>query len=264
MAKYIFPYQFSVLKKIPTAHIPLMFFTGLRCYKNSMILQVSQKNKAVKTFFVFSLVLFAIEMGTRNGSEAQANLVPRQLVKKLLDTVKRIKKSEPDEHILLTPEDERRNGELSRQINQMLDIEGISAYALWREWEKRSAQERDMFVDLFTMLLERVAYTHAGKFMRDLTISVHKEKVLKNKAMVYTSIYHEEEGRIDIDFKLLQNEKGWLVQDVFLDGVSLARNLRTQCLKVIREHSFQELLSRMRKRIEEEGAEELEEITGRN
>jgi hypothetical protein len=53
------------------------------------------------------------------------------------------------------------------------------------------------------------------------------------------------------------------VEDVMLDGVSLARNLRTQCQKIIRENSFQELVARMRKKIVERNADDLKEVSGR-
>ncbi len=84
--------------------------------------------------------------------------------------------------------------------------------------------------------------------------------------MVYTTVIHKEEGRIDIDFKLMQvkDKDVWMVIDVYLDGVSLARNLRTQCLKIIRDHSFEELIVRMTKKIEERETAHLKEVTGRN
>ncbi len=81
--------------------------------------------------------------------------------------------------------------------------------------------------------------------------------------MVYTSVIHEEEGRIDIDFKLLSASTSWVTVDVYLDGVSLVRNLRTQCLKIIRDYSFDELLSRMQKKIDERDTANLKEVTGR-
>ena len=82
--------------------------------------------------------------------------------------------------------------------------------------------------------------------------------------MVYTTVIHKEEGRIDIDFKLMRVHDGWTVIDVYLDDVSLARNLRTQSLKIIRDHSFEELISRMTKKIKERDAAHLKEVTGRN
>jgi phospholipid transport system substrate-binding protein len=211
--------------------------------------------KGLQSFLIVLLLLGLMEVGP--SPEARANLNPSEVVMDIVDTVRKIKKSDPDEHKVLSPQEKERNGVLSRHVNRLVDIEGISAYALWHHWETQKPTERTCFVALFTELLEKVAYTNAGKFLRDLTVSVRQEKVVRNRAMVYTSVVHEEEGRIDIDFKLQLSENAWLVHDVLLDGVSLARNLRTQCLKIIHEDSFEELLDRMREKIEDEDPGEL-------
>jgi phospholipid transport system substrate-binding protein len=195
---------------------------------------------------------------------AQASVTPSTVVTELYSTVKQMKKEEPDKNIILTAADVKRNTELGQRVDRLLDIEGISAYALWQHWNSRGAQDRRNFVSTFTEVLEKVAYVNTSKFLQDLEVSVHKEKVVSDKAMVYTSIVHEKEGRVDIDFKLHQAGDSWVVEDVFLDGVSLARNLRTQCQKIIRENSFQELLARMRKKINEKDTEDLKEVTGRD
>lgn len=196
------------------------------------------------------------------AGSAPASVGPSKVVEDLLGTVKKIKKAEND--TALTPAEQRQNSELSKEVHKSLDIEGISAYALHDHWNKRSPQEKRAFVETFTTLLEKVAYTNTGKFLKDLDPNIKKEKILGKKAMVYTSVIHEKEGRIDIDFKLRQASTSWVVDDVILDGVSLVRNLRTQCLKIVRDDSFQELLRRMREKIEKtEVDEDIDEITGR-
>jgi phospholipid transport system substrate-binding protein len=195
----------------------------------------------------------------------RAEVTPTQVVGELLDKVKQIKKADPNKNIALNAEEQKQNASLSRQVNKILDIEGISAFALQDQWSKRSADERRAFVNLFTSLLEKVAYTNTAKFMKDLTASINQEKIVGGKAMVYTSVMHQKEGRVDIDFKLRKAASGWLVEDVQLDGVSLVRNLRTQCNKIVRENSFQELLRRMKRKLDgdEDTDKDLEDITER-
>jgi phospholipid transport system substrate-binding protein len=220
-------------------------------------------NETLKKLVMLTLSLLIFGIGGVNASQVQANVAPTAVVEQLFDTVRKIKKPDAENNVTLTPEEEKQNNELSRQVDRMLDIEAISAYALWEHWNSRNPQEKKNFVATFTELLEKVAYTNTGKFLKDLAVSVHKEKVISDKAMVYTSIVHEKEGRVDIDFKLHQAGSSWVVEDVMLDGVSLARNLRTQCQKIIRENSFQELVSRMRKKIVERNADDLKEVSGR-
>ena len=215
----------------------------------------------LRTGFLW-LALFLPALGEVPAAPADA--APKDAVLDLLDKVQRMKKADPEDGIFLTPDDLRRNSALAEEINRMLDIEQISAYALFHFWEKMDVPDRQRFVATFSELLSTVAYPNAGKFLLDLEVRIRRERRVKDMAMVYTSVIHPEEGRIDIDFKLDRNASSWTVVDVYLDDVSLARNLRTQCLKIIREHSFEELLSRMRKKIAERDTADLEEVTSRD
>ncbi len=218
----------------------------------------------MRSILLSSLLFFTILLlATETAPLAAADTPPKDFVLELLNTVQEMKKAEPENGIFLSPDDIKRNNALADQINRMLDIEYISAYALLDIWKKLEASDRNRFVSTFTELLSKVAYPNAGKFLKDLEIKIRKEKQVKENAMVFTSVIHKEEGRIDIDFKLHRNPGAWTVVDVYLDDVSLARNFRTQCLKIIRDHSFDELLSRMRKKIEERDTANLKEVTGR-
>ena len=211
-------------------------------------------------FLLASLIFAAVTAG---ATVAPVDATPTQVVLTLLEIVKQIKKADPDKNIVLTDEEKKQNEALGKQINQMIDLNGISAYTLQKHWEKLDNSSRENYVALFTELLMKVAYPNAGKFLLDLEVSVRKEKERRNNTIVYTSVIHKEEGRIDIDFKLEPLENRWLLMDVYLDGVSLVRNLRTQCLKIIRENSYQELLNRMKRKIQEADTATVNEITGR-
>ena len=214
----------------------------------------------------FTWLLFIFILHANAALASQAKETPSQLVHRLFKTVKQIKKADPDKNKLLSPAEDKKNRELAIELNRLLDIGHISRYSLMKHWDNISDQDRQLFVSVFTDLLAKVAYPNAGKFLKDLEFSIRREKKIRKKVMVYTTVIHKEEGRIDIDFKLMQvkDKDVWMVIDVYLDGVSLVRNLRTQCLKIIRDHSFEELIARMTKKIEERETAHLKEVTGRN
>ena len=60
---------------------------------------------------------------------------------------------------------------------------------------------------------------------------------------------HEKEGEVGIDFHLIQDGNMWQVVDVILDGVSMRNNLRSQFYKVIKKKGFDELISKMDKKL---------------
>jgi phospholipid transport system substrate-binding protein len=207
------------------------------------------KKSTLLITFTSLLFIFILYSNAALASQSQGQETPSQLVHRLFKTVKQIKKADPDKGILLSPAEDKINRELAVVLNRLLEIPYISKYALMKHWDTLSDQDRQLFVSVFTDLLPKVAYPNAGKFLKDLGFSIRREKKIGKKVMVYTTVIHKEEGRIDIDFKLMQVKDVWMVIDVYLDGVSLARNLRTQCLKIIRDHSFVELITRMTKKI---------------
>ena len=222
------------------------------------------KKRILLITFTWLLFIFILHSNAALASQSQGQETPSQLVHRLFKTVKQVKKDDPDKNIRLSPGEDKKNTELADALNRMLDIRYISSYALMKHWDNMPDQDRQLFVSVFTDLLSKVAYPNAGKFLKDLEVSIRREKKIRKKVMVYTTVIHKEEGRIDIDFKLMLVRDVWMVIDVYLDGVSLVRNLRTQCLKIIRDHSFEELISRMTKKIEERETAHLKEVTGRN
>jgi phospholipid transport system substrate-binding protein len=57
---------------------------------------------------------------------------------------------------------------------------------------------------------------------------------------------------ISVNYELKKQNDSWQIRDIVLDDVSLARNLRSQCQKIIAEHSYDELLRRIRDKLQEE------------
>jgi phospholipid transport system substrate-binding protein len=53
-----------------------------------------------------------------------------------------------------------------------------------------------------------------------------------------------------VDYRLASLDGRWTVDDVVVDGVSLAGNYRAQFSKIIRTSSYETLLRRMRKSVE--------------
>ncbi len=82
-------------------------------------------------------------------------------------------------------------------------------------------------------------------------MTVTNERIRGHQAIVNTYVEHAMEGKLDIDYHLMRHDKGWLIYDVQLDGVSLSRNLRTQFQQIIRQDSYAELLRRMREKLEQ-------------
>lgn len=197
----------------------------------------------IKSFRVIPVLLFLLILPNIVPAGERK---PTATVKELLTAISMIKNDSANK---LTAEEIKNNKNLTKKASSSIYIEILGPKTLGSHWKKRTEKEKEAFLSLLTRLFENVAYPKSSNFFSDLKISYNSETIKENKAEVQTSMEHETEGLIEIDFKLRKVRGEWLINDVILDGVSLVTNLRTQFHRVISEESFLELTNRMNKRL---------------
>ena len=133
----------------------------------------------------------------------------------------------------------------------ILNMPEISQKALGKYWKKHSSEQQDQFQKLLGDLFVHVAFPSSAKFFANLDLVYGKSKSKKDMTVVPITVIHEKEGEVDIDFKMKQSAKNWLVVDVILDGVSMRNNLRSQFYKILKKNDFNELIRRMKKKLKE-------------
>ena len=133
----------------------------------------------------------------------------------------------------------------------ILKVSEISQKALGKYWKKHSSEQQDQFQKLLRDLFLHVAFPSSAKFFANLDLVYGKSKSKKDMTVVPITVIHEKEGEVDIDFKMKQSAKNWLVVDVILDGVSMRNNLRNQFYKILKTNDFDELIRRMENKLKE-------------
>jgi phospholipid transport system substrate-binding protein len=131
----------------------------------------------------------------------------------------------------------------------MLDVPGMSQQTLGKHWKGRSPAEQQEFIALFTQLLSQIVFPKSAAFFHSLEMTATTERTTGQQAVVQTKLRHPKEGHIAIDYLLVRPGDTWRIRDVVLDGVSLATNLRSQFNRIITQHSYAELLRRMREKL---------------
>lgn len=176
---------------------------------------------------------------------------PTQFVRTLVQTISSFKSSENG---TLSETERAHNSTVAAQANTMLDISGVSQQILGRYWKDRTQEEQQDFTALLTALFVHVAYPKSATFFGDFNIQITDEEVNGQRATVHTTVSDPKEGLISVDYKLQKENDAWHIRDIVLDDVSLTRNLRSQCQKIIAEHSYDELLRRMREKLAKESS----------
>jgi phospholipid transport system substrate-binding protein len=198
-----------------------------------------------KTIFlvVFSVLMFSF------SSVFAAKQSPKQCVEALLGMIQKIKADDE-----LPAEQKKANRARSQKALNYLNINVISQKALGKFWAERTDQEKERFAQLLSELFITVAFPNSGKFFADLDWVYSETEIEKGKALVPIKLTHKNEGEIEIDFFLQRNSDDWKVVDVHLDGVSMRNNLRSQFYKIIAKKNFQELVTRMQKKLDKSKA----------
>ena len=174
---------------------------------------------------------------------------PQQCVEELLRMIQKIKKEDK-----LPPEQKKANRLRSEKALNYLNVAVISQRALGKFWSERTDKEKEQFSQLLSELFIYVAFPNSGKFFAELKWVFSEPEIGKGKALIPIQLTHKDEGQIEIDFFMELNSSDWKVVDVHLDGVSMRNNLRSQFYKIIGKKDFTELVTRMKKKLEESKA----------
>lgn len=170
---------------------------------------------------------------------------PTEAVRGTVDEVIRIL-SDPG---LKSPAQKQRRRQMVKQtVDRRFDYEEMAKRTL-PNWNRLSGAQRQEFVRLFAELLE-AAYAEKFERFSGETVSFLGESRDGDQAEVRTVLVRRND-RMPINYRLLDKSQ-WLVYDVVIEGVSMVNNYRSQFTRVISEFSYQELLRRLRNKVEEQ------------
>jgi phospholipid transport system substrate-binding protein len=143
------------------------------------------------------------------------------------------------------------------QLRQILfarfDFTEMAKRALGSNWRRRTPQEQEEFIRLFTDVLER-AYAEIIESYSDEKITYIYERIDGTYADVASKILTSKGDEYSINYKahLVSNE--WKVYDVVAENISLVNNYRSQFNRVIANESYEELVRRLKDKAEFTGA----------
>lgn len=138
-----------------------------------------------------------------------------------------------------------RRDQLKQILFARFDFTEMAKRALGSNWRRRTPEEQEEFVRLFTDVLER-AYADIIESYTDEKIVYVNERIDANYADVGSKIFTSKGEEYSINYKahLISNE--WKVYDVVAENVSLVNNYRSQFNRVISQASYDELVRRLK------------------
>ncbi len=140
-----------------------------------------------------------------------------------------------------------RRDQLKQILFTRFDFTEMARRALGVNWRRRTPQEQEEFVRLFTDLLER-AYANTIESYTDEKIVYVGEKVDGNYAEVKSKILTSKGQEFNIDYKTQVVGSEWKVYDVVVENISMVNNFRSQFNRVIHNSSYEELVHRLKEK----------------
>ena len=144
--------------------------------------------------------------------------------------------------------------ELKAIVGELFDFETFSRESLGRDWAARTAAEREEFIAVNRRLIEK-NYADPALYTKAEKIDYTGVEVEDAEAIVKTAVHYKRETST-IDYKLHLVEGKWLIYDMVIDELSVARSNRSQFRREIRKSNFAGLLKKLKQKLREDAADE--------
>jgi phospholipid transport system substrate-binding protein len=199
-----------------------------------------EKKAVMKLFIMVVFVAFTVF----SASKTEAG-EPTEQVKQTVDAVIKIlnnkELSKPDKLA-------ERRLKIRETVEKRFDFEEMAKRSLALHWKNRTPQQQKEFVALFSDLLEDT-YVRKIERYEDEKVAYTGEKTDGAYAIVRTKVITSKEAEIPVDYKIFKKGQKWEVYDIVIEGVSLVNNYRTQFNQIIRSSSYEELMTRLKKKV---------------
>jgi phospholipid transport system substrate-binding protein len=135
-------------------------------------------------------------------------------------------------------------------IHRAFDFERMAQASLGPTWTTLTGEQRAEFTRLFGHRFERSYSLLVLQFLGGRTTTYAGESVDGDRAVVRVLLVSPKDGTLPVEYRLAARGGQWTVEDVVVDGVSLAANYRAQFSRTIRTSSYETLVGRLRKPVE--------------
>ena len=151
---------------------------------------------------------------------------------------------------------------LLKLIKERFDEGAFARRALGVHWKKRTNEEKQEFVEIFSDLLERTYLkkiddylAKAGNFS-EKNILYLNETVKGRYVVVETKVITNKNTKIPILYLFKNKQGNWLAVDIAIEGVSLVKNYRAQFKEILARSSFKELIAKLKSKQQKESTEQ--------
>lgn len=170
---------------------------------------------------------------------------PQQAVKETVDHILSLLK---DPALAGETKKAEKKQRIIEAVQQRFDFREMSRRTLAVNWRFITSDQQDVFVKLFTKLLENTYISKIEQYSNEKIL--YKDQLIRgNQAVVESTVIHNG-VETPLIYRMTKDSGQWLVYDVVIEGVSLVSNYRSQFAGVLEREKFTGLITRIREKLE--------------
>jgi phospholipid transport system substrate-binding protein len=190
---------------------------------------------------IVGLTLLLFLATSRSGPPVAAG-VPTEQIRATVDKALLVLK---DPQLKPAAKTKERRHQLKQILFARFDFTEMAKRALGANWRRRTANEQEEFVRLFSDVLER-AYAETIESYTDEKIVYVGERLDGSYADVNSKILTRKGEEFSINYRAHLVGGEWRVYDVVVENISMVNNFRSQFSRVISNSSYEELVRRLK------------------
>jgi phospholipid transport system substrate-binding protein len=136
-----------------------------------------------------------------------------------------------------------------KTVEPIFDFREMAKRSLGPHWRDLTSEEQQAFVPLFKDFLSK-AYLGRITAYKGKKVLFTRETLDKEYGEVDTNASAENGDQVPFVYLLKRTDGNWKVYDMIIDNVSIVNNYRAQFDRVISHSSYQELVKRIKQKIE--------------
>jgi phospholipid transport system substrate-binding protein len=151
---------------------------------------------------------------------------------------------------LKAPGQERARRRAVRQVAEdAIDFRETGRRTLGAHWEARTDAERQLFVGLFTDLLDRAFLRHVDRWDGERLV-VSGDTVDGDHAIVHAKVLLTDGSQVPVDLAVVRcDDARWRVWDVRAMGASLVSSYRAQFTRMLQHAPYEEMVRKLRVKV---------------
>jgi phospholipid transport system substrate-binding protein len=201
----------------------------------------------MKTYKVLLLIIIFTVCSLSLAAAKAAVYSPKEAIQSTVEAVLDVLR---DKELASPDRKQERRDKINMLIKGRFDFKEMSRRTLAKHWKKRTPEETEEFVDIFSDLLV-ASYIGKVEAYTDETVTYGKEVIKgKGKYGVVSTTIVTKDVDIPLDYKVILKKDKWWVYDVVVEGVSFISTYRSQYNKIIVRESYAELIEKMKVKLD--------------